>query len=306
MRLAAVSELLLVGITAGLCPPASTQTVPPSRRHSISRVALSQVQVDLADESFSAWLQSELSTAPNYHMYPDVYADAQVAIVRWRQRYLGTSPRLWKSLMKADRILKELIEAAPVISAVRAVVDEATLSPGERFSIVDLCCGKGFLSMFLSEMLDPQKVERCFLVDKAWPPLDWPHEQPILPHHISDAHIYAERGAEPQVNYFTSWPVPLHTSKQDLKRVKTLRAMGDRFVRRSSGPLLVLGVHLCGTLRCVYCAGTRLQLIPSPSLLAVLHLKLGGPFRVLTFGVLHFSAYVPWTCSMHTRSGRHC
>ena len=88
-------------------------------------------------------------------------------------------------------MVKELVEAAPVIDAVRSVVAQQQLAGGEKISIIDLCSGKGFLSMFLSEMLDPDKVERCFLVDKAWPPHDLEGE--IKPHHISDAHIYGER-----------------------------------------------------------------------------------------------------------------
>ena len=230
---------VLIAVTGSFCQR------PPVRRHNHAALAVH----DDESATFATWLRGEMSRAPNYVDFPEVYADAEVAILRWRQRYLSSSPRLWRSLMKADRMLKELVEAAPVIAAVRAVVeDEGALGPGERFSIVDLCSGKGFLSMFLSETLDPQKVERCFLVDKQWPPLDWPHDQPILPHHISDAHIYAERGAGEQTNYFKTWPIPLHTSKQDLKKRATVTKLGERLVRRSSGPLLILGIHLCGTL----------------------------------------------------------
>lgn len=149
--------------------------------------------------------------------------------------------------MKADRVVKELVEAAPVIDAVRSVVAQQQLAGGEKISIIDLCSGKGFLSMFLSEMLDPDKVERCFLVDKAWPPHDLEGE--IKPHHISDAHIYGERPESADVpRYYNSWPVPLHTSKQDLKNKATVRKMGKHMFARCSGPVLILGVHLCGTL----------------------------------------------------------
>jgi len=72
--------------------------------------------------------------------------------------------------------LGALVEVAPVIAAVRAIVgrapppsaDDATAADGDcsappaartaapRFTIVDLCCGKGFLSMFLSEVIVTQ------------------------------------------------------------------------------------------------------------------------------------------------------
>ena len=77
--------------------------------------------------------------------------------------------------------------------------------------------------MVLSELLPPSRVERCFLLDKAWPPFDW--EGPIAEHHISDAHIYTERTAgaacsaasnatagtfsDSDRSYFHTWPIPL-------------------------------------------------------------------------------------------------
>jgi hypothetical protein len=207
------------------------------------------------DESaFSEWLAQQLTAAPGADIYADVFSDAQAAILKWRRRYRG-APKLWRSLFKADKVIKELIETAPVIDAVRTIVNEAELDEGERFTIVDLCSGKGFLSMFLSEMLPVERVERSFLVDKAWPPHNW--EGPIRSHHISDAHIYRERSAsgddepydEGGETYFSTWPVPMHTSKQDIKKgASTLRSMERHLLKRCSGPVLVLAVHLCGTL----------------------------------------------------------
>ena len=206
-----------------------------------------------SEASFAAHLSAELASAPGAELYPDVFADAHEVILTWRRRYAAT-PQLWRRLYRADRVLKELIEAAPVIAAVRDVVAEASLALDEQFTIVDLCSGKGFLSMFLSDMLGPTgRVERCLLIDKAWPPHEW--EGPIGERHISDAHIYSERlplgaeaGAEPPVSYFETWPVPLHTSKRDLKNRATVRKLDAQLWSRCSGPVLLLGVHLCGTL----------------------------------------------------------
>ena len=49
-------------------------------------------------------------------------------------------------------------------------------------------------------------------------------------------------------NYFTTWPIPLHTSKQDLKQSCNQRQMKKRFFDRTKGPILILAIHLCGTL----------------------------------------------------------
>ena len=261
MAAAAAVGLLCIHATALMIAGAG----PPSRQ-SVAKAPLPQAapsphSIQADEASFAEWVSSELSNAQGAERYPEVFHDAEIALLRWRRRYRETSPRLWKSLMRADKVIKELEESAPVIEAVRCVVAETELAEGERISIIDLCSGKGFLSMFLSEMLDPTRVERCFLVDKAWPPHNL--EGPIHPHHISDAHIYGERveehaadggdgtrsGAEePVPTYFQSWPVPLHTSKQNLKNKATMRSLGRHLFGRCSGPVLVLGVHLCGTL----------------------------------------------------------
>ena len=201
------------------------------------------------EEAFSTWLSECLADAPGADKYADLFADCHDCVLRWRRRYRGNQ-RLWRSLMKADRVVKEIVEAAPVLAAARDMVLAAPLD--QRFTIVDLCSGKGFLSMILSELLPAQRVERCVLVDKAWPPFDW--EGPIAEHHISDEHIYGARGdrggppGDDDSSYFSTWPIPLYTSKQDLKNRATTRKLGPRLFERCDGPVLVLAVHLCGTL----------------------------------------------------------
>lgn len=197
---------------------------------------------DNGEAEFRQWLDCKLANAPNADMYAALYSDAADAIVQWRRRYRG-SPRLWRSVFKAERVLKELVETAPVIASVRSVV--ASMPKDERCTIVDLASGKGYLSMFLSEMLPSERIERCFLVDKAWPAHDW--EGPIASHHISDEHIYESREGTGE-SYFTTWPIALHTSKQNLKNRATLRSMQRHVFSRSSGPILILAIHLCGTL----------------------------------------------------------
>ena len=236
--------LLLLGGAA-----ASARVPPPIRAVGPSLVPAAAASALPADDeaAFSEWLSARLSAEPGAEMHADIFADAHASVIRWRRRYHG-SPRLWKSLMKADRLIKEIVEAAPVLAAAREVI--AAAPPGEQFTIVDLCSGKGFLSMILSELLPAERVERCVLVDKAWPPFDW--EGPIGAQHISDEHIYGKRGAtDGEVaaeSYVATWPIPLVTSKQNLKNRSTLRGLRTRLFDRCSGPVLLLAVHLCGTL----------------------------------------------------------
>ena len=82
-------------------------------------------------------------------------------------------PSLWarfiKHKRKQTRSLKELNESAPVMQEVLELVQNTQLPEGEKFTIIDLCSGFGFMSMFLAEMLPAEKVDRIVLVDKMWP-----------------------------------------------------------------------------------------------------------------------------------------
>jgi hypothetical protein len=97
--------------------------------------------------------------------------------------------------------------------------------------------------MMLSEYLPADKVDKCVLIDKAWPMC---HSTP-QEHHIHWDHIYGNKTDGSGDSYFTTWPIPLHTSKQDLKPSSTMRQLAKRYSKHK-GPILVLGVHLCGTL----------------------------------------------------------
>ena len=205
-----------------------------------------------SEQAFSDWLKGALQDAPGSRVYPEVFAEAQECVVRWRRRYHGNA-RLWKQLFKSDKVIKELVEAAPVIAMARALVTSAKLPPGERFTVVDLCSGKGYLSMFLSEMLPSDLVESCILIDKSWPP----HNQEAAPHHINNAHIYGPMASQSDsltdasgggpASYFETWPVPLYTIKLDLKKGRSAREL-ESYLKRCSGPVLLLAVHLYGTL----------------------------------------------------------
>ena len=192
------------------------------------------------EESFMDWLEAELAEAPGSDVYADVYSDAVAAVRQWRRRYRGNQA-LWRRLMRPERLVKEIVESAPVISAVCDFVDSAD----GPVTVVDLCCGKGYLSMLLAEMLPPAKLRGCVLVDKAWPR----HDTPIGESHINPEHLWPP--------YHDAWPIPLATSKVDLKKRCSLRGLGERWLSggrggsgdgADGGPVLLLGVHLCGSM----------------------------------------------------------
>ena len=102
--------------------------------------------------------------------------------------------------------------------------------------------------MLLSEYLPSHKVKKFILIDKAWPMC---FAEP-RPHHINWDHIYGNYTTvttdeiTTKKSYFSTWPIPLHTSKQDLKQKSTIRQLQKRL--NNGGPTFILGVHLCGTL----------------------------------------------------------
>lgn len=250
----------------GRCPSLFFSTLndksaelPPTIGESPVTQSPPESSVGLTDEEFSSWMFSELASAPGRQEYKTTFDSAIGAIVKWRKRFRG-NPAVWKRLFKRDRVFKELIESAPILHMVLKFVnsDENKVRNDDKITILDLCSGKGYLSMFLSEMLPPEKVEKIVLVDKAWAMCNGE----VLPHHMNWGHIYgkipqlndlSEKGDEQLVletnsTYFTTWPIPLHTSKQDLKQKCNQRQMKKHFFDQAEGPIIILAVHLCGIL----------------------------------------------------------
>lgn len=199
----------------------------------------------LTDDEFAAWFTTRLALHPLLKTrYPRILDLAPRAVAAWRERYRGNVP-VWRRVFDADRVVKEIVEAAPVLDAALRIVEGAEGEDG-KFTIVDLASGRGYLSMVLSELLPPDRVERIVLVDKAWPLCG---TEKALPHQINWDHLYGNRPAERGGGtYYETWPIPLHTSKQDLKKKCTHRQLKKVLFERAEGPILILAVHLCGTL----------------------------------------------------------
>lgn len=215
---------------------------------STSSYSLPDLNYGLSDEEFYLWLKEQVQDVPGRNTYSTTYEESLNAIVNWRKRYRG-NPSLWKRIFKKDRVIKELVESAPVIEFVKRAVVEAEYDNDEtKFTIIDLCSGKGYLSMFLSEILPKDKVDRFILVDKAWAIASKKQTTELKPHHMNWDHIYGTTATDSNDSYFTTWPIPLYTSKQDLKDSCNQRQMKKHFFDKIDGPIIILAVHLCGTL----------------------------------------------------------
>lgn len=218
----------------------------PKSSTTLNVAALPDLNYGLTDDEFRSWLLEEVKDVPGRQTYDAVYEDSVEAIVKWRKRYRG-NPAVWKRIFKKDRVIKELIESAPIIENVKRLVNESQST--EKFTVMDLCSGKGYMSMLLAEMLPSEKVERFLLVDKAWA-IASKETKELKPHHMNWDHIYGKIPSEDgsEKTYFSTWPVPLYTSKQDLKQSCNQRQMKKHFFEKTDGNIIILAVHLCGTL----------------------------------------------------------
>jgi len=214
-----------------------------------------------SDDEFEVWFLDELiRSSPQVHsLYPELFSQCATAVTHWRRRYRDDRS-LWLRLFKADKVIKEVIESIPVISLVQDWMDRHN-DVEEPITIIDLCSGKGYLSMLLSEILPPDRVTKCILVDKAWPMC---HGK-VMPHHVNWEHIYGNDNTQEGPRYYKTWPIPLVTSKVNLNKTQQITSMIQRFGTKEHGPVLILAVHLCGVLSIR--AATLFQKLPTAQFL---------------------------------------
>jgi hypothetical protein len=228
--------------------------------------------LSMSDDEFCSYMSSQLQQHALAKDFPEIFSRAPQCITNWRRRF-SDNPPLWRRLFDKDRVIKELIEAVPVLDAVVRLINQQQQQEEEiktdtrQYHIIDLCSGKGYLSMLLSELLPSSKVLRIVLMDKAFPMRD---QQPQA-HHINWEHIYGEQPMEnkKQVStpstttvssssssssssstpstYYETWPISLDTSKQDLKSSRQLVNIRRHYLSKEH-PAIILAIHLCGTL----------------------------------------------------------
>ena len=172
-------------------------------------------------------------------LYPQLTEECVAVLARWKARFsLGVWTRMTKhGTDRTPRCVKEMNECAPVVVAVRDAVQQrraAGDADATPVTIIDLCSGFGFLGMLLSELLEPEAVERIHLVDQMWPMANATESGPTQ---ITWEHIRAP-----------GWPIPLRTRKTNLKKGAEMRQLEKYVVGSASGPVIVAGIHLCGAL----------------------------------------------------------
>ena len=197
----------------------------------------SEASGPISNEEWADWLSADLQRCPAYAEYGSLLDKCCTIAAGWRERFWDRK-HIWNRIRGGRRLAKELSEVVPVLSRVLREVTELDLAKGDaKVVVVDLCSGFGYMGMFLSELLPPEKVERILLVDIMWAR---PDVEPG-PHHINADHIHDPR-----------WPIRLSTSRANLKVPSDRRSLGRAFLSHGN-PAILLGVHLCSTLslRCI-------------------------------------------------------
>eukprot|EP00435_Cladocopium_sp_Y103_P008782 s361_g2.t1 len=195
---------------------------------------------DEPPEDFDVWLQRELSAGQLGEKFPSLCLRLAEVASSWRRRF---DPQLWGRLArdKCSTLIKEAREAVPAIDFVQQRMKDLDERDG-KITIVDLCSGLGFLGMFLSELLPPDRVQACLLMDQAWPMKGSTGEMPSVP----------SRKGRTRLNwdhiYNLHWPIPLVTRRCDLKLPSTHLQILSRLLDPAPGPVMILGIHLCGLL----------------------------------------------------------
>jgi len=189
------------------------------------------------------WTQEDLEEMarglPSAKLFPELVEEMLQVLPRWAERF---TPVVWARMLKvgdgaafrAPRLVKELNEVVPVVAALRTWIAQESEQFEAPCTVVDLCSGFGFLAMFLSELLAPRLVERIVLVDRDFANAGAANSEG----RITNDHVYASG----------DWRIPLLTIKTNLKRGTQLRSLHQRLIESSTGPVALLGVHLCNTL----------------------------------------------------------
>lgn len=187
---------------------------------------------------FRNWAREELLKSPLHTTNTALLFERVLDIVcDLRARCnMHSKKAIWLRLLKHGRLFKEFSEVLPVAARVLEWIKTvSSLGIKEKITIVDLGSGVGYLSILLSELLSGnQHVARFVLVDKAFPCLNAkPGKTHINPSHLS-------------IDDF--WAFEMTYRKYNIQSSSGQRDLQKHVLARAPGPVVILGVHLCGVL----------------------------------------------------------
>eukprot|EP00566_Odontella_aurita_P006712 CAMPEP_0113600290 /NCGR_PEP_ID=MMETSP0015_2-20120614/42628_1 /TAXON_ID=2838 /ORGANISM="Odontella" /LENGTH=586 /DNA_ID=CAMNT_0000508537 /DNA_START=301 /DNA_END=2061 /DNA_ORIENTATION=+ /assembly_acc=CAM_ASM_000160 len=206
------------------------------------------------------WIFWRLSKLPIASHYPDLLKRCRPIVDAWHGEFSVSQPPVWWGRMRRN-LPKELNESAFILDQIISIVDD--YSGDQPITIVDMCSGVGFLSMFLSHLLPPSKVSRIVAVDVLFRSHNdagskddrGKCEDTNNPELSENRNGAREKAKRPQTQhlptshlYSSIHPIPIRPRRANIRKGRELRQISQYCIEQAPGPVVILGIHLCKAL----------------------------------------------------------
>jgi len=231
---------------------------------------------------------SKLSLLPSHSQHPELMERCRPIIDLWHDTFActsqkdGTGAQLWKKMRR--NIPKELNESAFILNEMMHICNE--YDGDEPLTIIDMCSGVGYLSMFLSHLLPSEMVSRIIPIDVLFAAHNDKGSvssssssstgtsavgvdndvnsyantsRPITDSDVTNNDQALDGGEmqteKPQINHLSTdhllspiHPIPIRPRRANIKKGRELRQISKHCIAKAPGPVIILGVHLCKSL----------------------------------------------------------
>ena len=201
----------------------------------------------------------KLSNLPIATQHPALLSQCRPIIQLWHDTFSISNPPLWNRMRRA--LPKELNESAFIIDEMMKFFDNNVVDSRPPYTIVDMCSGVGFLSMFLSHLLPAEKCSRIWAIDTLFELSDKALAGVVdavsAGNKQDDNNIAKEEEKNSAANRIhltsdhltsTIHPIPIKPRKANIKKGRELKQIAKHCIDRAPGPTIILGVHLCKSL----------------------------------------------------------
>ena len=253
-----------------------------SNRSRKERLESASSQVSQVEQIFI-----KLSKLPIQNQHPDLLDKCHPIIQLWHDTFSVSDPSLWNRMRRA--IPKELNESAFIIVEMMkllgtasqdstVITDQDANVEQQPYTIIDMCSGVGYLSMFLSHLLSPESCSRIVPIDYLFAlsekalagcgpekteidvsetltddqiiPIEQNQQQALTPSRQHEQEEQKQPSSHLSTTHLTSHihPIPIRPRKANIKRTRELKQISQHVINKSPGPTIILGVHLCKAL----------------------------------------------------------
>lgn len=191
----------------------------------------------------------KLSALPSHKIYPDLMERCAPIIRLWHDTFASTEEhsQLWKRMRR--NIPKELNESAFILHEMIEYFNLIDKDDGP-VTIIDMCSGVGYLSMFLSHLLPEEKVSRIIPIDIMFPAHNAPQKKDSNDKETQESLLQTKPAPHLSVDHLKSsiHTIRIYPRRANIKKGRELRQITEYLISRAPGPVVILGVHLCKSL----------------------------------------------------------